>query len=76
MSVLQVLGAFLLAFAVVKFAIARAALRRIRDHRAGKPGAVDPFDGHARPWLLWAWVGWRYAAAALSTVVGLWLLVR
>lgn len=76
MSALPVLGAFLLVFALVKALIARRLIRRIRDHRAGTPGAVDPFAGYARPWLLWAGIAWRSAAAALSTAVGLWLLLR
>lgn len=76
MTALQVVGAFLLVFAGVKLAIAWAALRRLHNHRAGVPGAVDPSGGHAKPWLFWAWIGWRLAAAALSFAVGSWLLAR
>lgn len=76
MTALQAVGAFLLAFAALKLGIAWTALRRLKNHRAGVPGAVDPSGGHAKPWLFWAWIGWRLAAAALSCAVGFWLLAR
>jgi hypothetical protein len=61
---------------MAKLGIAWAALRRLKAHRAGVPGAVDPSGGHAKPWLFWAWIGWRVAAAALALVSGIWLLAR
>ncbi len=76
MTSLQAVGVILLIFAVAKLAIAGAALRRLKAHRAGVPGAVNPMTGHAKPWLFWAWFGWRLAAAALALVAGIWLLLR
>jgi hypothetical protein len=76
MTSLQAVGIVLIAFAVAKLAIAGAALRRLRAHRAGVIGASDPTSGHAKPWLFWVWFGWRIAAAALALTSGLWLLLR
>ena len=42
MTSLQAVGIVLIAFAVAKLAIAGAALRRLRAHRAGVIGASDP----------------------------------
>lgn len=74
MTALHAVGILLIAFAVAKLAIAMAAMRRLRAHRAG--AAPDPAAGHARPWLFMAWVGWRIAAAIVAATTGIWLLAR
>lgn len=76
MNSLEAVGVILIAFALAKLAIAGAALRRLRAHHAGVPGATDPSAGHAKPWLFWVWFGWRIAAAALALTSGIWLLLR
>ena len=76
MTALQAVGLILLAFAITKLAIALAGLRRLKAHRAGVTGAVDPLATYAKPWLFWTWFGWRIAAAALAFAAGIWLLLR
>ncbi len=75
MNSLHAVGAVLLVFALVKLAIAGRALRERREFRAGRT-TRNPEASFAKPWLFNAWVGWRLAAAALSLVCGLWLLLR
>lgn len=75
MTALHAVGVVLVVFAVVKLAIAGQALRERRRFRAGR-STRDPEASFAKPWLFNAWVGWRLAAAALSLISGLWLLLR
>ena len=76
MTPLHAVGVLLLVFAVVKLAIAKRALDERRAFRAGVPGAVDPQASFTKPWLFACWVGWRFAAAAVALVAGIWLLAR
>ena len=76
MTSLQVVGILFLAFAIAKLAIAGRALVRLKAFRAGQAGVLDPTAGMAKPWLFWAWFGWRIAAAALALAAGSWLLLR
>jgi hypothetical protein len=75
LSSLHAVGVVLLVFAVVKLAIAGRALRERRAFREGR-STRDPEASFAKPWLFNAWVGWRLAAAALSLVAGVWLLLH
>jgi hypothetical protein len=74
-TALHAVGVAFLVFAVVKLAIAGRALRERRAFREGRSNR-DPQASFAKPWLFNAWVGWRLAAAALSLVAGIWLLLR
>lgn len=75
-ATLTAVAVMLLAFGGVKLWIAGAAVRRRRVFLAGVPGSTDPSAGHRSPWMFWAWVGWRVAAAALAIGAACWLLAR
>jgi len=75
LSSLHAVGVVLLVFAVAKLAIAGRALRERRAFREGR-STQDPQASFTKPWLFNAWVGWRLAAAAVSLVAGVWLLLH
>lgn len=64
----------LIVFGLFKLGFAGAAILRRRAFQAGTPGSSDPGAGFRAPWLFWAWVGWRLAAAALALGSAAWLL--
>ncbi|MEK7415215.1 MAG: hypothetical protein AAB263_18065 [Planctomycetota bacterium] len=65
---------FLFLFGAFKLWLAIAAITQMRAWRAGVAGVTDPSVAHSKPWLFWAWVSWRLAAAALAIAVAVWLL--
>lgn len=68
------LAIFLAAFGLLKLWLGLSALWRMRAFRAGVAGTLDPAAGHSSLWLFWAWVSWRFAAAALAIAVAIGLL--